>query len=101
MGCPCQNNSNAYASPTIITQTPQVNTNCQFTEEILNTWKDKLLCVKNQSLYETVNIQEKDINVYLGVVLSALNNTSNICYFESHLQTISPKIIQIIVLSQC
>lgn len=98
--CNCSS-STIYSQPNIAQRTVVTNTNCEFNEGIVNNWKLKLECVKEKSLYNDIQSSEKEINSFLGVVISALSNLQNICYFSGHLQAIAPTIIKIINTGQC
>jgi hypothetical protein len=98
--CNC-GSSTIYSQPTITQRTVTINTECEFNEGILNNWKLKLECVKDKSLYNDIQSSEKEINSFLGVLISALSNLQNICYFENHLQAIAPTIIKIINTGKC
>jgi hypothetical protein len=75
--------------------------NCDFTEEQMLTWKQLFLCVKQQYLYEEVNVTEERVNSALGIIISAINHKANICYFEKQLIELHPIIITIINTGKC
>jgi hypothetical protein len=99
--CGCSQGSSIYSQPQQPRQNRSVNTDCEFNESIINNWKLKLECVKEKELYQEINSSQKEINSFIGVVISALSNPENICYFAGHLQAISPTIIKIINTGQC
>ena len=73
-----------------------VDLNCQYTLDQVKKWSELLICFKENGYYSTYNISGKDLNKALGIVLSAINYPTNICYFESELNNIF-NIITIIV----
>lgn len=69
---------------------------CIYTVEMLEVWKTKLQCVKTNEYYSQINSSVQEVNLALGVVISALNNPPTLCYFAGHLNSISSLIIKII-----
>lgn len=93
MACDCENNSynNSfyYASP--------VNLNCEYTLEMMLDWKEKIICAKDAGLINSEAIYNK----YMGIILSGINFSSNICYLVKDLDSIKPAIINIINSGVC
>jgi hypothetical protein len=74
---------------------------CQYDSEKLEAWKNLLLCVKENELYEAVDVEANKINSFLGIVLSAIRYNKIPCYFEKQLSVIEPTIFKIINTQQC
>lgn len=83
----------AAAQPTAPGSTP----NCDFTRAILIEWNDKLNCTRNNGTGAELGLTDKDLNIHLSYVQSALNNANNLCYFASKLEE-TRSIIQLIIL---
>lgn len=81
---------------TVYTRTSQVIEPCDYTTEQLLAWNERLLCVKNNNLG---NIQT--LNIYLGVIQSALNSPSYICLFKKNLDIIYNYIQELISNNIC
>ena len=84
MGCPCEN-SGILNSPIVeeylpFNNKPCVTVNCNYTINQLTIWKDRLICIKSKIIG-----QESLINKYLGIVISAINYPTNVCYFYNDL----------------
>lgn len=92
MGCPCENTGNGVYIPP---QLP-VDVNCPYTLEQLQSWQSILLCAREKELMST-----SQLNADLGIVVSAINQSWNYCYFKKNLDLISPRIIQITNTGQC
>lgn len=104
MGCGCNakaNNTNGF-TPAI-----QVSSaaNCMLDRDILLNWQSKLECVQQNNLYNAsgigLGIDTTTLNRLLGVVQSALNWSSNYCYFENQLGEVLGVITKIIASGQC
>lgn len=67
---------------------------CDYTDEILTIWLDKLKWFKNKGLHVKNNVSPALINKYLGIVLTSLN-VSNKCVYKTVLDDIA-KLITII-----
>ena len=82
----CQKAAQANRFKTSNTYTAPASTQgCDFTLEMLQVYKEKLKCIKDNALYETLNITEAKVNSYLGIVISSINYKSNYCRFEKEL----------------
>lgn len=68
---------------------------CEYTIEQLKVWLDKLICAKDTGLYLEIGISGQLMNKHLGIVMSAINYASNICYFQTDLDLIGDLIILI------
>ena len=102
MACPFCGQQIIYAShESKQTNIATAGTNCEFTEAQLLSWKELLLCVKTNNLYADLGTTEGRVNSGLGMVASALNHTSNLCYFEKYLIELKPFILQILNLGKC
>lgn len=71
--------------------------NCEITSELLNNWKQILLCIKNNIAFETVGLSEFNINSLLGIIQSAINYPDNYCYYSPQLENFKNNILLRIV----
>lgn len=101
MGCGC--NAKTNTSNTGFTPAIQVSAakSCMLDRDILLNWQSKLECVQNKNLYEVVGIDVYTLNRLSGLIQSALNWSSNYCYFEIQLQEVLGLITKIIASGQC
>lgn len=74
---------------------------CNYTLDQLKVWFDKLNCFKQKGIYVQYGIRPADLNRALGNVLSAINYSSNICYFQRQLDIVQPIIMIVINSGQC
>lgn len=74
---------------------------CPYTQSTLLDWLSVLKCVKNKNLRATFNLTYQKLNLYLGLVQSAWNYSSNPCYFKTKLDEISTLIDIIKTNGQC
>lgn len=87
-------------------RTEYVNTNvvisedCEYTVPMVEQWKDKLFCVRDNNYLAQLNITKGQLNAFLGIVLSVLK-TQNACYFKPNLDTIKPYITVLTGLDIC
>lgn len=96
MGCGCSAGSSggssvsAAPSPYRVLQQPtNDNSPCSYTIEQVNIWLEKVHCVKNGGFYaEIPNVTRKQMNIYIGILMSAQNYKDNICYFRRELEEI-------------
>lgn len=100
MGCaPCQKKKQAQAQ-----QKPQPiiesNEECPYTEEQLVEWKRLILCAREKNVKE-MSITDVEINKALGIVLSALGQRYDYCYFKKQLDNTQLTIIKIVNYNQC
>lgn len=107
MGCGCLS-ENTVASPLSPAQVAAIvqmqrieDPNCIYTFEVLNEYKDLLNCVKANNTVDLFNITMTKLNSYLGVVQSAINYTTNSCYFVAQLDEIQILIQDIKDSNQC
>lgn len=70
---------------------------CDYTVEQLQSWNERLLCVKNSGLSQS----NTTINIYLGVIQSALNTPAYICFFKLNLDIIFNYIQELILNNIC
>jgi len=68
---------------------------CQFTNEILSVWYEKLKTLKSKGTYKKYGIKASRLNRYLGITLTALN-VSNKCFDVEMLNQISEFVTYII-----
>lgn len=102
MGCGCGTTANntSYSGFTPAVQVTAA-VNCMVDRDILLNWKNKLDCVQAKQLYDVTGIDVATLNRLSGVVLSALNRSSNYCYFENQLGEVLGVITKIIASGQC
>lgn len=79
----------------------QEDITCDYTIPMLTAWQSKLECAKESGIYNDLNIDLNYLNAFLGIVKSALSNSSKICYFKSHLDSFSPTIVKIVNSGAC
>lgn len=84
-----------------ILRQPNVNTNCEYTVEILSDWLTALKCVKNKNLSTSFSITLVKLHSYIGIVKSAINYSTNICYFKVKLDEIKVLVDTIKTSGQC
>lgn len=65
---------------------------CEYTDEILTVWLDKLKWFKDKGLYVKHNIKGGTINKYIGIVLTSLN-VSNKCNYKKSLDNEIQKLV--------
>jgi hypothetical protein len=70
-------------------------TDCEYNEAQLLGWRELLLCLKARNLYDTFGTSEKAVNAALGIIISAINQRANLCYYQGRLDRIFPLIISI------
>ena len=101
-GCGCGTASN-NAPYTGFTPAIQVTAalNCMVERDMLLNWKSKLDCVQAKHLYSVIGIEVATLNRLSGIVQSALNWTSNYCYFEHQLREVLLLMPKIIATGQC
>ena len=74
---------------------------CAYTLEQLQNWRELLLCVRQNGLYEQAQTTPNEISSALGITLSAYNYGSNLCYYKKYLDALVPLIHRIISIEQC
>lgn len=74
---------------------------CSYTQENLSSWLIALNCVKTKGLYTNFSITSQKLNSYLGIVQSAVNYSTNPCYFRIKLDEIKIVIDNIQNSGQC
>ena len=94
MGCNCSNNQSSTSF-----FSGQVSGDCTYDYVTVTNWKSILDCLKNTNQYTKLGLELKDMNIFLGNVISALNN--GICSFSSQLDQIKPYIISTVNLGIC
>jgi len=74
---------------------------CAYTIQLLEIWRTKLLCAKEQGVWVDIEETPARMNKYLGIVGSAINSTGNPCIFEDDLDKIQDVIFKIIATEKC
>lgn len=77
------------------------NEQCEYNKVLLTAWKNKLECFKRKHLYSQYNIALSTVNSSIGIVLSALNYESMICYFKRQLDGITDIVNLITSIEEC
>lgn len=89
MACACQNKTVNTSDQQAAFAVLQANMDCPFTLEDLQNWKVKLECTKARE-YVPEGYTMARINAYLGVVLSAMYNPQNLCFYKTVLDEMQP-----------
>jgi hypothetical protein len=84
-----------------LVQPPPPDIPCDYTMSQLNIWLTKLICTRDSGLYVSLRISAPNMNKYQGIVMSALNYPTNICYFKKDLDIIADIIIIIENTGKC
>lgn len=90
MGCSsCNKKVAVMNAANLVSQDYRVNSQqaagpCDYTDEILQIWLDKLKWFKDKGLYTKYNVKGATINKYLGIVLTSMN-VSNKCVYRNML----------------
>jgi hypothetical protein len=57
-----------------------IEVNCKYTMQQFIDFREKLLCIKSK-----IATNDNNLNRYLGIVISAINYPTNLCYFYDEL----------------
>ena len=91
----------SFVTRAVAPQTQQ-DSECPYTLDDITSWIEKVECFKDKGLYVNLpNISLKQLVNYRGVLLSALNYPTNICYFKDQLPEIKAFVTVIISTGQC
>lgn len=104
MGCGCSSNTSSAQSSVVNDNIHAQNIieDCPYTLEQINNWLVKVRCFKDNNLQQDMpNITIAMLNSYIGTLLSTLNYSSNICYFNGPLQDIENFITIVISTGRC
>jgi hypothetical protein len=96
MGCPCQNKSEGGR---LFSANSNSEIDCGYSYNTILGWKSLLECIKDNQRYGDLGLTVYDMNVFLGNIISALNN--NICPFATQLNQIQPYILNAVNLNIC
>lgn len=77
------------------------SSDCIYTQDMLTDWLTSLKCAKNKNLTGIFNITVYRLNSYIGIVQSALNYSTNPCYFKAKLDEIKTLVDSIKTNGQC
>lgn len=69
---------------------------CNYELSTIMDWKEKLFCIRDNESYSSIGITRQQLNVYLGIVLSAINMNTDLCFIEKKLNTLEPVIMSIV-----
>lgn len=107
MGCGCSGGGSSSSSSVRVqslVSRPAVTPpeGCPYTLEMIQDWLTKVNCFKDNGYYTAIpNISLRQLNTYIGILLSAFNYSTNICYLESQLNDVKNFITVIISTGQC
>ncbi len=85
----------------IVALTPTPQDNCPYTVDMITDWLNRTECFKNNGYYVGTSITVRQLNIYLGTLKSALNNATNICYFQSMLDNVRSFIMYLSTTDKC
>ena len=80
---------------------PNYSSDCSYTMVQLNAWLKLLICCKDKVIYPSLGLSAKQMNIFLGNVMSALNYVTYPCKFVKELDQISDFIILIQNTGRC
>jgi len=63
---------------------------CSYTQEMLSGWLVYFQCVKTNNLYAFFDLTAPRVNSIIGTIESAVNYSTNPCYFKIKLDEIQP-----------
>ena len=101
MACSSCGKSGVYSLYTENQQARIINNDCDYNLEQLIDWKNKLFCVRDNEYFSNLQITKKDLNSYIGIVLSGITLEYNICFLVDQLDRVKPVIIKIISIGLC
>lgn len=77
-----------------------VQGDCSYNLDLMQIWLERLMCIKNNYLFEEVGYSKYKINVAIGTVQSAIN-TQNVCMFAKQLDEVNDIILALINTGKC
>lgn len=77
------------------------NEPCTYELSQVQDWLDKANCFKSNGLYVSFGISLRQLNMYVGALMSAINYPTNLCYFKKQLDEIQSFITIVISTGQC
>lgn len=100
MGCAScgQGLTGSYQNRAVARKTPE---ECEYDIDMIVIWKDKLFCIRDNEKYTDLGLSKAQLNRFLGVVLSCINFSYNICFLANQLDKIKPYIIKIVGSNLC
>lgn len=108
MGCNCGSSASGSASritSALRYEAPATNISfdgCTYTLEQLQDWLTKIKCFREKGLLANIpSVTNRLLNMYEGIVLSAVNYASNVCYFKKQLDDVQSFITVVISTGQC
>lgn len=69
---------------------------CEYTKELIQTWQNLLVCVKNNGKYINAGLSKKDLFRYLGILGSVTEYNNNPCLYINDF----PEIYQVVIVIQ-
>ena len=58
---------------------------CNITKSDIQSWLTVLNCMKTSERFDKADISEKEVNIFIGIMQSALNYPDNYCIYKVHL----------------
>lgn len=102
--CGCSSGGGSSARSPVHTfraNAPAPDANCNYEPAQIQDWLDKVNCFKEKGLYVSFGITNRQLNIYIGTLMSAVNYPTNICYFQKQLDEIQSFITVVISTGQC
>ncbi len=94
MGCGCQSGNKSeeksFSQRSISITSPE---DCYYTGEILINYLNLLNVVVENDEYSLYSLSKPQVNAYLGLIQSAINNPDNYCIFEKELDKFKNKVL--------
>ncbi len=101
MACNSCGKSGVYSLYKESQQPRVINNDCDYNLEQLVDWKNKLFCVRDNEYFYALQITKRDLNSYIGIVLSGITLEYNICFLVNQLNRVKPVIMKIINSGLC
>lgn len=108
MSCGCGGGGGGVSfTPTVrpsFVQNPpeqQQDQSCPFTLDMLQGWLTQVQCYRTNGFYVGTSITLRQLNIYLGVLKSAINYPTNFCWLATQLAEIQAFIMLLQSTGQC
>ena len=102
MGCPggCNKGSVNVTTRSIASKVKPVG-DCEYTKELVEVWKTKMVCIVNNNYFSKVGITHPKMNKFLGVINTIVVYDNNPCSYVATLDKIRDLIIKTVDLGIC
>lgn len=100
MGCACAASSNKVSKRSERIRTVTITSECSYTPELMVIWKEKLICIKTNKLFDEIGFNKYKINFAIGTVDSAIKS-GTACIFQKQLDKINDIILSLIATGKC